>query len=153
MVELSLFKIINYLLALYLFQVLSTASWRNSLTQKFENSTLYCKTFALKLQNEDLRVYGYQSEDSFIFIWMQSNHPVHITVFKVVAFVGDIMRPFIFPYGVMLNLFFMKINSDWFFHVLEHFQHYLSNYYARNFFFTGETECLYSMDYLYKPSS
>ena len=44
-------------------------------------------------------VFGYQSEDRFIFLLMKTKHPVHIIMFGVVTSDSDVILSFIFYMG------------------------------------------------------
>ena len=57
-----------------------------------------------KLKYGDLRMFGCQSENRFIFTLMKCKHPVYIMVFGVVTSGGDIMSQFIFLHGLRLNM-------------------------------------------------
>ena len=48
-------------------------------------------------------MFEYKSEERFISILMKTKHLVHVMVFGVVSSDGNIMNPFIFPHGLILN--------------------------------------------------
>ena len=65
----------------------AAASWHNSL-QKFRNGMLYCLAFIPESTYDDFRMFWGHIHK------IQTPSPYH----------GDVMVPFIFPYGLRLNM-------------------------------------------------
>ena len=86
-------------------QCLRGKQYQNAIHFSKNLLTAYCTAYHShwKIQNEDFRMFGCQSEDRFIFLIMKTKHSVHIMVFGVVKSKSDVMPPFISPHNLMLS--------------------------------------------------